>query len=162
MVGRGFFRSSFLVAFFVGVACTCALGGCDSHKPRVTDSVSSASPPSSVDAGAAVREPAAVPIRPPAQEQAKPSSRAADSKACLVLCKIGDELECGTPFPLCVQQCQEMTHIPKCSAEMQAALQCFAQQPTWEWECDTESKMPTVKEGRCGEEQRRVAECIKA
>lgn len=158
MVGRGLSRSSLVVAS-LGVASACALCACDSDKPRGTSSEGTVSLPLPAHEGAAP-EPALRSARPRAEASASPSSRPADAKACSVLCKIGDELECGTPFPICVQQCQEMTNVPKCSAEMQAALQCFARQPTPAWECDAEAKMPTVKDGVCGEEQRRVAECI--
>jgi hypothetical protein len=98
----------------------------------------------------------------PAATSSASAPKNADAKACLVLCKIGDELECGTPFPLCVQQCQEMMEVPKCSGEMQRAMGCFAGQPARAWECDSATKMPTLKEGPCGEEQRLVAECMQA
>ena len=50
--------------------------------------------------------------------------------------------------------------VPKCFEEMQGAMSCFAGQPAQAWECDPATKMPTLKEGPCGEEQRRVAECL--
>jgi hypothetical protein len=53
-----------------------------------------------------------------------------------------------------------MIDVPKCSEQMQRAMACFAGQPARAWECDAATKMPALKEGPCGEEQRLVAECL--
>lgn len=147
-----------------GVIATCALAACDRDERRPSSGVVAADtqPVVASDTQQVVAD-AAVAV--PEHERAKQPAPAdpvkeADPKACLALCKIGQELECGTPFPLCVQQCQEMIDIPKCSGEMQRAITCFAGQPARAWECDPATKMPSLKEGPCGEEQRLVAECM--
>jgi hypothetical protein len=159
MDGQGILRWLLVVCSLGGA---CVLAACDRDPSlQSAEQRSAVTPPGSVDSS--VVAPPVVPNeRTPAVESPKPEAKKADSKACLVLCKIGDELECGTPFPLCIQQCQEMLDVPKCSEEMQRALGCFAGQPARAWECDSASRMPTLKEGPCGEEQRLVAECMQA
>ena len=153
MVSFGWLKRGVLIS---GVGSTCALAACDREElPQSSASVGSIATPVVVNAAAAAPEPERA-ERPAAANPVKE----ADPKACLALCKIGDELECGTPFPLCVQQCQEMIDVPKCSREMQRAIGCFAGQPARAWECDPATKMPSLKEGPCGEEQRLVAECM--
>jgi hypothetical protein len=157
MDGQGMLRW-LLVVCCLGSAC--ALSACDREPSSQSAELGSAITRSgSVDSGA-VTQPIVPKESPPAPVAAKADAKKANPKACLVLCKIGDELECGTPFPLCIQQCQEMLDVPKCSEEMQRAMGCFAGQPARAWECDSATKMPTLKEGPCGEEQRLVAECM--
>jgi hypothetical protein len=156
MDGQGMFRG-LLVACCLGSAC--ALSACD-REPRQSVELGSAITPSGSVASGAVTHPLVPKEAPPAPKAPEAEAKEANPKACLVLCKIGDELECGTPFPLCIQQCREMLDVPKCSEEMQRALGCFAGQPARAWECDSTTRMPTLKEGPCGEEQRLVAECM--
>jgi hypothetical protein len=52
-----------------------------------------------------------------------------------------------------------MSAIPQCRAEMQAALRCFAEQPSKNWECDTDG-LPSIKEGFCDAQQEKYTNCM--
>ena len=79
---------------------------------------------------------------------------------CTRLCAATRPLKCKGA-PECEQHCQHLVSLPACSREMVQTLKCFANQPSVNWECDTDG-MPTIKAGHCDAEQAKFAACLQA
>jgi hypothetical protein len=73
---------------------------------------------------------------------------------CVAICHQASTLHCGTAEE-CAQGCREMLALP-CQLPMASLLACLAKEPAEHWECDTESKAPTIKDGYCDAQQRGI------
>jgi hypothetical protein len=55
-----------------------------------------------------------------------------------------------------------MLATPVCQQWMAAFLECIAKEPDEHWECDTETKVPMIKDGYCDPQQRDLVKCMES
>jgi hypothetical protein len=87
----------------------------------------------------------------------KPGSRLAVSERCSRICAHSAPLGCAGASE-CQSFCEELATSLACHSQMDAVLDCFAQQTTDNWECVQEG-LPALKDGRCADEQAAYRSC---
>lgn len=93
-----------------------------------------------------------------AKIEAKPQLEARPQ--CQTLCKISQQLKCSATHSECLLNCEQMFLVPTCQRELEEALSCFAEQAAEHWDCAGPGGMPELHDGLCGDEQRRMANCM--
>jgi hypothetical protein len=96
-------------------------------------------------------------MRPDERAEPKPGSRLAISDRCSSICARSAPLGCIAASE-CQSFCDELATSLACHAEMDAVLDCFAQQATEHWECTTPG-LPALKDGYCASEQHGYRNC---
>ena len=76
---------------------------------------------------------------------------------CAELCSRSASLKCVAAVE-CPGFCEELLRSPVCHSEMEAALRCFAAQPTARWECSAVG-LPSIVPGPCDAEQAAYRTC---
>ena len=92
----------------------------------------------------------------PASEP-KPGTPLAVSERCSKICARSAPLGCAGGSE-CQSFCEELATSLACHAQMDAVLDCFAQEPTENWECVQEG-LPALKGGHCSGEQAAYRSC---
>jgi hypothetical protein len=78
---------------------------------------------------------------------------------CAQLCETGEALKCPGDEPgSCKAQCLELWNGTRCTNEVHAYVECGANTPKAEWECDVDNEA-NVKAGNCDSEMASLTAC---
>lgn len=77
------------------------------------------------------------------------------------ICPHATRLQCGS-IEHCVQGCREMLAVPVCQQATASFLDCIAKERDEHWECDTETRVPMIKDGYCDPQQRDLVKCMES
>jgi len=137
-----------LLTVIIATATACRKSPTQSDSPPETPIAVSTEPQAPTAAPAEAPIPSALP------------TNSANAKLCTRLCAVSAPLKCKAATE-CEPHCQQMLSLPACSSEMLQTLECFANQSSKNWECDTDG-LPSIKEGRCDTEQAKFTSCMQA
>jgi hypothetical protein len=151
-------RSALLVHSWLAALLACSfLAACQrsttSTNPGASKPSTAQKPPLTVSPGTSL---ASLQNERPARDP-KPGTRLATSDHCSAICARSAPLGCVGASE-CQSYCEEMATSIACRAEMTAVLDCFAEQPTENWECAAQG-LPSLREGHCSPEQAAYRDC---
>jgi hypothetical protein len=79
---------------------------------------------------------------------------------CDKFCTTANSLKCPNTPMNCVAACQQLiTAVPKCQTQLEAVVNCSANQPVSNWECAADGEAE-IKDGFCDPEGQAAAICI--
>lgn len=141
------------MVWFRAVSVWVMAGACAAFACDRSDTGNAATTTSAESAAIAKSAPTAAATAPTAASAAPPQ--------CAEICDHVRPLRCSDEAR-CLAQCQEMSSVAVCHAEMLTVLSCMAKEPAASFECDPEVSAAALREGVCSAEQARFAACYDA
>jgi hypothetical protein len=90
-----------------------------------------------------------------------PTPATGTPRQCNEICAHVRPLRCSDEAR-CLAQCNEMSSVAVCHAEMLTVLSCMAREPASNFECDQEEGAAALREGVCSQQQAQFAACYDA